>query len=211
MKFKLDNLTIIIDLTFLDLVEEYFLNEQKEKCMKQLVLHPAAKKTYLHAVNLRMIDETIEKFWINILEEEKEKGEKHLHRIKECKTYIEKEKEEVEKALIELQEYLPENKSLAVTLYANIGYDIGIVSDGDALINFGSGLYHKDKRELIYYAMHELHHAVYSRYHPLFSLRSPKTKKNIVYFTKYGTHLEGFATYVPFAKRKREEGFTVNF
>lgn len=108
----------------------------------------------------------------------------------------------------ELEAYLPKSLSLSCRLYPIVGYDIGIVSGGDAFLNLGHHIFHEDKRELIYFAMHELHHVGYTHYNPIYSLDELKTNKDLLRIIKYSTHLEGLATYAALERREKEGGLS---
>ncbi|UCH57554.1 MAG: hypothetical protein JSV18_01130 [Candidatus Bathyarchaeota archaeon] len=89
-----------------------------------------------------------------------------------------------------------------------VGYDIGIVSEGNAFLSLGHSLFHEHERELLYITMHELHHVGFSHYNPIYSLDELKTTRDLLRIIKHSTHLEGLAVYAPFERRRRENGFT---
>jgi hypothetical protein len=122
--------------------------------------------------------------------------------------YLEANKDLFHSDLKELEYFLPEKIRLNCKLYPIVGYDIGIVSQGNAFLNLGYPLFHEHKRELYYFSIHELHHVGYTHYNPIYSLDELKTNKELLEIIKYSTHLEGLAVYSTLELRKKENSFT---
>jgi len=125
-----------------------------------------------------------------------------------CIEYIKENISDFNEAFNELEAYIPPETNLSTTLYCIIGYDIGVVSDGDAYLNLGHPLYHENKRELLYFALHELHHVAYTSYNPTFSFDEIKTTGDLSRIIRYSTHLEGLAVHSAWDRRRRENGYT---
>lgn len=183
-----------------------FLENPSESIPKELTAHKAAQDVYAHALRFHNTDLDINDFWKNILHCESNKGNKHHNEIQDCIKYIKSKDSDFYEAFDEITEYLPRNLKLDCKLYLMVGYDIGIVSKGNAFLNVGHPFYHKNKRELLYLSMHELHHVGYAYYHPIYSLEEIKTTADLLRIIKHSTHLEGLAVYSPLKRRLREIG-----
>ncbi|MHA1219677.1 MAG: hypothetical protein ACTSO5_13520, partial [Candidatus Heimdallarchaeaceae archaeon] len=184
-----------IDYSFTELTLQYLTNPSEE-LMLQINKHIVARKILSNA---RISDpnlENIKEFWEKILDREKNKGEDHLHKIKSCIAYVRDNTESLLEHVNEIYSYLPGDFIFDCTLYLHIGYDIGIVAEGDALLNVGHDIFHKNKRELIYFALHELHHVGYTHYNDLeISFSDIQTRDDFLKLIEKLTHLEGTATY----------------
>ena len=194
-----------IDFSFIGQVLD-FLENPSESIPKELTAHKAAQDVHAHALRFHNTDLDINDFWTNILRGESNKGDKHHNEIQDCIKYIKSKDSDFYEAFDEITEYLPRNLKLDCKLYLMVGYDIGIVSEGNAFLNVGHPFYHKNKRELLYLSMHELHHVGYAYYHPIYSLEEIKTTADLLRIIKHSTHLEGLAVYTPLKRRLREIG-----
>jgi len=193
-----------IDSSFVELSLQYFSNPSDELLAK-ICEHIVAKKVLTNAQISDSNLHDIEEFWRKIIEREREKGEEHFSAIKSCLAYINENEDALFEHLEELRKYLPDDFVFDCTLYLEVGYDIGIVADGDALLNVGHPIFHKNKRELIYFALHELHHVGYTHYNALdISFAAIQTRADLVEIIEKLTHLEGTATYAVKEIRERE-------
>jgi hypothetical protein len=111
---------------------------------------------------------------------------------------------DLSEAYAELGRHLPEYLELRCRLFGELGYDIGVVSEGDAYLNLGHPHFAAEPRELVYFAVHELHHVGYTRYNPPFTLDNIKSIRDLEHVVKYSTHLEGTAVYAAYEMRERE-------
>ena len=194
-----------IDSSFANLVLQYCSNPS-ETLILQITKHIVAKKILSNAQisNLDPID--MKDFWIEILEREKDRGEEYMSEVKSCITYIKENIDTLYSFIDELYNYLPDGFDFNCTLYLHVGYDIGIVAEGDALLNVGHSIFHQNKRELLYFALHELHHVGYTHYlEAVSSLSEIQTTKDLVGLIERLTHLEGTATYAVKEIREREK------
>ncbi len=198
-----------IDFSFTDLVLQYFSNPS-EGLLNQICNHTVAKKVLSNAqISSPELDD-IKEFWKNILVQERKKGEEHLYKINSCIAYIRDNTKTLLNYVKELHAYLPDDFVFDCTLYLEVGYDIGIVADGDALLNVGHEIFHKNKKELIYFAMHELHHVGYTHYNKLeLNFSEVQTRDEFVKIIEKLTHLEGTATYS--VKEIRERDYQLSF
>ncbi|MHA1668908.1 MAG: DUF5700 domain-containing putative Zn-dependent protease [Candidatus Heimdallarchaeaceae archaeon] len=104
----------------------------------------------------------------------------------------------------EVMNYLPEQYKLKTKLFCTIGYDIWIAYEGHASLNIGDSIFHRNLNELIFFAMHEIHHVGFFHFNPIsFSFGTLKKISDLIKIIKYLTHLEGIATYTPFSLRKK--------
>ena len=193
-----------IDYSFTNLILRYFSNPSEEM-LNQISNHIAAKKILSNAQISDSELNNIKEFWKTILDRERKKGEDYLDRIRSCIAYMEDNTESLLEYVKELYSYLPSDFVFDCTLYLEVGYDIGIVSDGDAFLNVGHKIFHQNKRELIYFALHELHHVGYTHYNELtINFSDIHTTAELVELIEKLTHLEGTATYAVKEIRDRE-------
>ncbi|MCW4051489.1 MAG: hypothetical protein NWE89_17345 [Candidatus Bathyarchaeota archaeon] len=198
---------VTIDFSFIEenLPIIHYPDDQK---MLKMVSHDAAKGIYNHAKRFHNTDKDINDFWHEKLQQESNKGKRHLENVLECIEYIKQNTSDFNEAFRELEAYLPRETDFSSILFCIIGYDIGVVSDGDAYLNLGHPLFHENKRELLYIAMHELHHVAYTQLNPIFSFDDLETTEDLSRIVRYSTHLEGFAVYSSLNRRRRENGYT---
>lgn len=183
-----------------------FLEHPSERLLDQLIQHTAAQRVHSHATRWDNTHLGLREFWKTTLQRESTRGAENLQKIRVCLEFLEKNRPYLSEAIDEVLEYLPRKAQLDCHLYMMLGYDAGIVCDGDALINLGYPLYHEDQREIIYLAMHELHHVGYISLQPSFSLEELKTTPDLLRAIQYSTHLEGMAVYAPLRRRIQENG-----
>ena len=194
-----------IDLSFAEIVLKYFSNPS-EDLFNQITKHIVAKKILSNAQIFSQDPIDIEDFWVKILEREKNKGEEYILKIKSCISYIKNNVDTLYAFIDELYSYLPDNFVFDCNLYLDIGYDIGIVAEGDALLNVGHPIFHQNKRELLYFALHELHHVGFTEYiDTLRPLSEIKNREDFANLIERLTHLEGTATYSIKEIREREK------
>ncbi|MHA1515559.1 MAG: DUF5700 domain-containing putative Zn-dependent protease [Candidatus Heimdallarchaeaceae archaeon] len=193
-----------IDSSFGDLVLQYF-TDPSEELLFQISEHTAASKILSNAQISDPNLKDIKDFWKKILERERNKGEEYVSEIKSCMTYIENNSEALLEHVNKIYCYLPDDFVFDCTLYLHIGYDIGIVSEGDALLNVGNEIFHQNNRELIYFALHELHHVGFTHYNNLeISFSDIQTRDDFLKLIEKLTHLEGTATYAIKEMRERD-------
>ncbi|MBD3407970.1 MAG: hypothetical protein GF411_17755 [Candidatus Lokiarchaeota archaeon] len=194
--------SIEIDLSFAELVIESLSSSM---AIESIIAHPAARLTYSHAKRFGNTDSDIRKFWTDILNRHID-DETVVHAIRECVNYIETRKDAFQSMFKSLMHYLPSMNSSTFHLYANFGYDIGIVSEDSALINLGHSFFQQDHRELLFMSMHELHHVGFTLHNPIFSIHDLKRISDLIAVIQYATHLEGLAVYAPLELRLEQKG-----
>jgi hypothetical protein len=178
-----------------------------DSLLDSILKHPAGRKTHAHAIRFGNTNSDLVSFWRNVLERERLRGTKYIENVNRNSEYIQRNLDAMNVAINEVTSYTPPGYVFDCRLYLILGYDIGIVSEGDALLNIGHSHFHDDHRELVYYAMHELHHVCYTHYHPIFAIADIHTNKDLLDTVRYCTHMEGLAVYCPLNRRLSEQGF----
>ena len=100
----------------------------------------------------------------------------------------------------------PKDFSFSGTIFFTFGYDIGVAFGNNCSLNLANPIFQrKDKSEMMYYAIHEMHHAgfIQIRGGEMLSL-DISTYKEMANFIELATHIEGMGTYAPLAVRKEE-------
>jgi hypothetical protein len=164
-----------------------------------LIVHPAAMKVHAHAVRFGNTDEPIEVFWRNIADQFF--NPEIRNRIHSALEFLGENKGLLASSINEVAEYLPKDLQLECKLYTMVGYDIGIVSEGSALLNIAHPFFEENPCELIFMSMHEVHHVGYVHYNPTFSFSELERLSDLRDAVRYSTHLEGLAVYAPLRKR----------
>jgi Putative zinc dependent peptidase (DUF5700) len=100
--------------------------------------------------------------------------------------------------------YLPEDFRFRGSLFLTFGYDIGVAIAPTASLNCAALHFKGHPRELMYYAIHELHHAGFMTYQPPPKLSELKTCADILRLVQYSTQLEGMAVYAAYERRRQE-------
>lgn len=113
--------------------------------------------------------------------------------------------EDVDSWLPGVLDYLPEGHRFDAAVYLNIGYD-NVALGGDVALNLGHAPFRVDRREAVYYLMHELAHAGYLAYHGMPDLTSPATWGELAANVRFLTHLEGMGVMTPLGLRTEQGG-----
>jgi hypothetical protein len=197
---------IKFDDTSLGACLNYLRNPSAEN-LKKLVLKPGNKLAYSHHLWSSFFPNlTSEEFWSTQLSKVSW-NEGLEHDVKAVRDYLLKQKER--KWLREILRFLPKKHFFNTTVYLNLGYD-HIVFGEDVALNLNSRQFNLDKRESVYYLIHELAHAGYVRYHPLPELRGIKTNRELLKVVKFLTHLEGMGVISALRLRVSEGGLLDN-
>jgi len=193
-------LSVKIDTSFIVPLLKYLSKPSKDSLI-EITNHEAAKKTHVHALRTRNTTKSVSSFWKQIMNE-LSKRKNLIDYVKQSLTFIHNETDTFDKLLKELWKEFPEGTHLRSVLYTNLGYDIGIVSEGCALINIGHEDFHKNPQEILFMSMHELHHVVYTAYNSFFDLTQVHRYDQLCDVVKYCTHMEGLAVYSTLEPRK---------
>lgn len=100
--------------------------------------------------------------------------------------------------------YLPRDFRFHGTLFLTFNYDIGVAEGATASLNAGHRFFQAQPRELVYYAIHELHHTGYMTYHTIAPIAQWKTQAHLLNWVEYATQLEGMAVWAAYARRQAE-------
>ncbi|MGD2072768.1 MAG: hypothetical protein PVG65_04695 [Candidatus Thorarchaeota archaeon] len=194
------SLSVKIDTSFIVPLLQY-LSEPSKDLLIEITKHEAAAKTHAHALRFKNTKKHISSFWKDLLRK-LSKNDSLTENVKENLTYLHNESNKFNELLKDLWNYFPKGTNLKRHLYAILGYDIGIVSEGSALINLGHKEFSKDQREILFMSMHELHHVVYTAYNQIFDLSQIHLANQLCNAIKYSTHMEGLALYSTLEQRK---------
>jgi len=100
--------------------------------------------------------------------------------------------------------YLPADFHFHGTLFLTFGYDIGVAIDSTASLNCARPRFKEHRRELLYYAIHELHHTGFMTYQPPPKFSEIKTCADLARLVEYSTQLEGMAVLAAYQRRHDE-------
>jgi hypothetical protein len=100
--------------------------------------------------------------------------------------------------------YLPADFRFHGDLFLIAGYDIGVAFAPHASLNAAHRHFEGHSRELLYYAIHELHHVGFMTYSPPPRLSDLKTCADVLQLVEYSTALEGTAVLAALDRRTRE-------
>jgi hypothetical protein len=100
--------------------------------------------------------------------------------------------------------YLPADFQFHGTLFLTFGYDIGVALAPNASLNCTHPHFDKRPRELLYYAIHELHHVGYMSYHKPPKLADVKSCADLLKLVEYSTQMEGMAVLAAYQRRRDE-------
>ena len=89
--------------------------------------------------------------------------------------------------------YLPAGFRFHGSLFLTFGYDIGVALAPNASLNGANRRLDGRPRELLYYAIHELHHVGVNTYQPPPRIADIKTCADLLQLVEYSTQLEGMA------------------
>ncbi len=187
------SLSVRINTSFIVPLLKY-ISQPSNDLLLEITKHDAARLTHAHAVRFGNTRKPIKQFWKEILRGLAKRDDLIEH-VKESMTYLHNESTRFNELLTELWNYFPEGTDQRANLYGILGYDIGIVSEGNALLNLGHTDFQKDPREILFMAMHELHHVVYTSYNTIFALDEIHSTSQLFDIIKYCTHMEGLAVY----------------
>jgi hypothetical protein len=100
--------------------------------------------------------------------------------------------------------YLPPDFHFQGSLFLTFGYDIGVAFAPNASLNCIHAHFDNHPRELLYYAIHELHHVGFMTYQKPAKLADIKTCADLLKLVEYSTQLEGMAVYAAYQRRHDE-------
>lgn len=186
-------LSVKIDTSFIVPLIQYHSEPSKELLI-EITKHAAAIKTHNHAVRFQNTRKSIGSFWKEIITQ-LSKNKNLINYVKGGLTHLHNETNRFNDLLTDLWGHFPKGTNQRSILYAVLGYDIGFVSEGTAIINLSHPEYNKNPDEILFRSMHELHHVVYTAYNPIFDLNQVHRTNQLCDVIKYCTHMEGLAIY----------------
>jgi len=108
------------------------------------------------------------------------------------------------KAVSVAMQFLPMETAFFGSIFFTCGYDIGVAFGENCSLNIAHPKFLSDMRELMYYAIHEIHHVGFIKCKggaiPSLSI---STRGEMADLIAYLTHMEGMATYAPYALREQ--------
>jgi hypothetical protein len=100
--------------------------------------------------------------------------------------------------------YLPDDFRFHGALFLTFGYDIGVAFAPSASLNCAHRHFAQHRSELMYYAIHELHHVGFMSYQPPPRLSDIKSCRDLLRLVEYSTQLEGMAVLAAYQRRHDE-------
>lgn len=184
-----------------------YLRNRSDENLKRLVSRAGSELAYKHHLwSSSDPNMTIEEFWSARLSNTTWSSQFESD-VKAAETYLQNQDET--EWLEEVLRYLPNGHIFNTTAYLILGYD-NIVFGENIALNMNSKQFQVDKREAVYYLIHELAHAGYVRYHPLPELWKLRTMGELLDAVKYLTHLEGMGVISAFRLRVTQGGILDN-
>lgn len=98
--------------------------------------------------------------------------------------------------------YLPAEFRFHGTLFLTFGYDIGVAFGPNASLNCTHSHFDGHSRELLYYAIHELHHVGFMAYQKPPKLADIKSCADLLHLVEYSTQMEGMAVLAAYQRRR---------
>ena len=102
------------------------------------------------------------------------------------------------------QAYLPSEFGFRGSLFFTFGYDIGVAFPPNASINLAHAHFAHAPREVLYYAIHELHHVGFMTYQPPPRPADIRTCGDLLRLVEYCTQLEGMAVHAALPRRRAD-------
>jgi hypothetical protein len=100
--------------------------------------------------------------------------------------------------------YLPADFRFHGALFLTFGYDIGVAFAPNASLNCTHAHFDKRPGELLYYAIHELHHIGYMSYHAPPKIADVRSCADLLRLVEYSTQMEGMAVLAAYQRRRDE-------
>ncbi len=100
--------------------------------------------------------------------------------------------------------YLPEGFRFRGSLFLTFGYDIGVALAPNASLNGAHRHFDGHPRELVYYAIHELHHVGFQSLRPPPRVDAMRTAADVRRFVEFATQMEGMAVLAAWERRRAE-------
>lgn len=98
--------------------------------------------------------------------------------------------------------YLPAGFRFQGTLFLTFGYDIGVAFAPNASLNCTHSHFDNHSKELLYYAIHELHHVGFMAYQKPPKLADIHSCADLLKLVEYSTQMEGMAVLAAYQRRR---------
>jgi hypothetical protein len=179
-----------------------YLKKRTGMNLKRLISMPGSKLAYSHHIWSSMgSTSTIREFWKKNLEQTAWNRQLETA-INDVREYLTSRQES--EWLDAVMNYLPEGHVFKTTAYLIVNYD-NVVYGENVALNLNFRRFHIDRREAVYYLIHELAHAGYFRYCKMPELAKMRTLGDLSDAVKLLTHLEGMGV-ISSMKLRLEEG-----
>jgi hypothetical protein len=99
--------------------------------------------------------------------------------------------------------YGPPGAEVQGRVFFTWGYDIGVAEGVNASLNLAHPRFLERPSEVWYYCVHEMHHTLVMRLHPLPRLAEVNDTSDLLKLIRYLTFLEGTAVYAAYDARRR--------
>ena len=202
-------MSIAYDFTFAELAIEYFTTGDND-FIKRIAALDATKHILNHAVHFgnnfvptTSAHEFVE-FLLTSIAGPAEKRHQILPKVTENLAYAKKNIAETAIAENIALQYLPKGFTFLGTLYFTCGYDIGVAFGNNCSLNIAHPIFLRDKTEMKYYAIHEIHHAGFIELSGTMPSLDIPDRKSMATLIEYLTFLEGMGTYAPLDLRLQD-------
>lgn len=115
-----------------------------------------------------------------------------------------------EMCLSEVVLYGPPDAEIDGKVFFTWGYDIGVAVGRNASLNLAHPRFGENPAEVWHYCIHELHHTLVMRHHPLPRLADIKDTRQFLELIQYFTFLEGTAVWAAYDARRRSGALTAD-
>jgi hypothetical protein len=179
-----------------------YLKKRTGMNLERLISMPGSKLAYSHHIWSSVSStSTVREFWKKNLEQTAWNRQLETA-INDVREYLTSRQES--EWLDAVLNYLPEGHVFKTTAYLIVNYD-NVVYGEDVALNLNFRRFHIDRREAVYYLIHELAHAGYFRYCRMPELAKMRTHGDLSDVVKLLTHLEGMGV-ISSMKLRLEEG-----
>lgn len=190
-----------LNLEFSELALQY-LKTEDSNYIKKICSLKAADHIYFHAYNCNpeMNFKDKESFVKSILSKNSLKN--NIINYENILTQLKNQNNLTKEAENETLKYLPEGTIFSVNMYITLGYfPVGMNGNFNIDLSFNFD----NIREILYLAIHELHHVGFLQYHKVpLSINNLKSKGDLANLLSAHFQLEALATYAPYNIRLSE-------
>jgi hypothetical protein len=191
------------DASFARQAEEY-LRSKDGRLFDSLTASPALAHILAHARNFDYdVPKDSPKALVDYLLGPPEQQQQRMSRCEESTAYFSGPMLSDPHWVGDALRYLPADFRFHGSLFLTFGYDIGVAFGGNASLNC-THAHFSHPRELLYYAIHELHHAGFMAYQRPPKLADIRSCADLLRLVEYSTQLEGMAVLAAFRHRRQD-------